>query len=520
MVEGLYEVSEALVSAAAGPLEAALDVLCTFLELRAASLAVFQDDGAIDIAFDSSSKCHGAPALVPLAREAARSVKATRMPLVVESVSVELPDLHGVISSCLDGGLDVSLVGVPVKADGGVIGSLAIVREHSAGDQADFCFDADIRVLGSVANLIGLNLRVRRLGAGDGANASPARTAPAIPVDDPLADANQALVGTAVCWRATLRRAQIAAKTNATVLLRGETGTGKNVVARLVHDASDRRDRSFVVLNCAAPSETLLESELFGHEKGSFTGATCQRKGRFELADGGTLFLDEIGEISPAFQAKLLRVLQVGEFERVGGTTTCKVDVRIIAATHRNLEDAVREGSFRADLYYRLCVVPIHIPSLRQRPDDIPQLARAFLGRFNTENRTQLALGETAVAAMMHYSFPGNVRELENAIRRAATLSERRTLMADDFSFLGEANPTEGDPPSLPLSSDASPSQEHFEPQPTDLVAGNRLVDRNRLVEALERTGWVLAKAARILGMTPRQIGYAVQKHRIAVRKY
>jgi Nif-specific regulatory protein len=518
MFEGLYEVSEALVSAAPGRLEAALDVLCTFLELRAAALAMFQDDGAIDIVFDSSSRCRSAPALIPLAREAARCVKATRMPLVVESVSVELPDLDDVFSSCLDGDLDASLVGVPVKADGRVIGALAIVREHSPGDQADFCFDADIRVLGSVANLVGLNLRVRRLGAGDGASDSPIRGAPAIQVDDPQVDASQALVGTAVCWRATLRRAQIAAKTNATVLLRGETGTGKNVVARVLHDASHRRDRSFVVVNCAALSETLLESELFGHEKGSFTGATSQRKGRFELADGGTLFLDEIGEISQVFQAKLLRVLQLGEFERVGGTTTCKVDVRIIAATHRDLEDAVSAGSFRADLYYRLCVVPIRLPSLRERPDDIPQLARAFLGRFNAENRTQLALGDTAVAALMLYSFPGNVRELENAIRRAATLSEHRTLMADDFSFLGVANSAGGDQASLPLSSNAS--QEHLEPGTPDVVAGNRLVDRDRLVEALERTGWVLAKAARNLGMTPRQISYAVQKHRIAVRKY
>ncbi len=221
------------------------------------------------------------------------------------------------------------------------------------------------------------------------------------------------------------------------MLLRGETGSGKNVVAHAVHDASHRRDRPFVVVNCAALSEALLESELFGHEKGSFTGATSQRKGRFELADGGTLFLDEIGEISGAFQAKLLRVLQLGEFERVGGMTTHKLDIRIIAATHRNLEDAVRDGTFRAGLYYRLCVVPIRVPSLRERPEDIPLLARTFLGRFNAENGTQRALGETAVAALVAYSYPGNVRELENAIWRAATLSERRTLIADDFSFLG-----------------------------------------------------------------------------------
>ncbi len=516
MVEGLYEVSEALVDATPASLQAALDVLCTVLELRAAALGTFQDGDGIDITFDSFTRGRGAAALLPVAREAARRVKATKMPLVIESISVELPELEDVAAGRRDVDLDASVVAVPVKADGRAIGSLAIVREHGPGDQADFYFDADVRLLTSVANLVGLNLQVDRLGEGYGAEDQAAHDASGVPA----VGAGQTAVGTAACWRATLHRAQVAAKTNATVLLRGETGSGKNIIARAVHDASHRSDRPFVVVNCAALSESLLESELFGHERGSFTGATGQRKGRFELADGGTLFLDEIGEISEAFQAKLLRVLQLGEFERVGGTTTTKVDVRIIAATHRDLEEAVRAGTFRADLYYRLCVVPIRVPALRDRPEDIPLLARAFLVRFNAENGTQRALGETAIAALASCAFPGNVRELENAIRRAATLSERRTLIAEDFLFLREHDSAEQGRTSPPPTTSVPPPAEPSEQNPADLVAGNRLVERERLIEALEKTGWVLAKAARTLGMTPRQISYAVQKHRIVVRKY
>jgi Nif-specific regulatory protein len=274
-----------------------------------------------------------------------------------------------------------------------------------------------------------------------------------------------------------------------------------------------------VAVNCAALSETLLESELFGHEKGAFTGAMNQRKGRFELADGGTLFLDEIGEISDTFQAKLLRVLQLGEFERVGGTTTHRVDVRIIAATNRDLEAAVRAGDFRADLYYRLCVVPIRVPSLRERTEDIPLLAQDCLERFNAENGSDRALGDTAIAAVVACPFPGNIRELENAVRRAASLSSRQVLTGEDFSFLRPATLGEGQPPP-PSASRGSLPAELSDTRVGDAITGTRLVDRERLIEALETTGWVLAKAARVLGMTPRQVGYAVQKHRIALRKF
>ncbi len=218
------------------------------------------------------------------------------------------------------------------------------------------------------------------------------------------------------------------------MLLRGESGTGKELFARAVHDLSARKAKPFIKLNCAALPESVLESELFGHEKGAFTGAVGQRAGRFELAHGGTLLLDEIGEISPSFQAKLLRVLQEGEFERVGGTRTLKVDFRLICATNKNLEEAVAKGEFRADLYYRINVIPVFLPALRERPGDIALLARAFLDRFNAENGRRLKLSAGAMAMLERCYFPGNVRELENCVRRTATLAHGEVIVREDLS--------------------------------------------------------------------------------------
>jgi Nif-specific regulatory protein len=524
-MDGLSAVSTALVgSAPPASLATALNVLSTFFELRGASLALFESGRPRELVLDSWSGGKSSPALVALTHEAAHRVKATQMPLVVENAWVELADQTEIASSWHDADLDASLVGVPVRSDGTTIGSLAIVREHSAGDQVAFCFDADVTFLGSVANLVELALRVDRL---QGQAGCPGCAPPVSPQSRPrqpghsLADSVIMPIGTAAPWRAVLRKIESTARTNATVLLRGETGVGKSMVARALHDASPRRDRPFVALNCNALTETLLESELFGHEKGAFTGAIAQRKGRFELADGGTLFLDEIGEISATFQAKLLRVLQEGEFERVGGATTQRVDVRIIAATHRDLEAAVREGTFRADLYYRLSVVPIRVPALRERPEDIAHLARVFLERFNAENDTERVLGTSAIDALIAHPFPGNVRELENAIRRAASLANSQTLGARDFSFLKEEVSLckkQDFVPGLPKSPRADP----LDTRPDDLPSGDggRLVQRDRLLEALETTGWVIAKAARLLDVTPRQVGYAVRKYGIVVRKF
>ncbi|MBS3954811.1 MAG: nif-specific transcriptional activator NifA, partial [Methylomicrobium sp.] len=296
------------------------------------------------------------------------------------------------------------------------------------------------------------------------------------------------------------------AKWNTTVLIRGESGTGKEVVANSIHFNSACANGPFLKLNCAALPDTLLESELFGHEKGSFSGAIGLRKGRFELADNGTLFLDEIGEISASFQAKLLRVLQEGEFERVGGVKTLKVHVRVIAATNRNLEEEVAEGRFREDLYYRLNVMPLYMPPLRERIEDIPELAEFLLNRISSQQGGRhLEIKESALRILMKHYWPGNVRELENRLERAAIMSSDGIIDRDVIASTG-------------LESEIGMTMNTYPIKPVDLDDDN-LDERERVIAALEQTGWVQAKAARLLEMTPRQIAYRIQTLKIHVKQ-
>ena len=252
-----------------------------------------------------------------------------------------------------------------------------------------------------------------------------------------LADVNieHNMVGESIAMQRVYQFISKIAPTDATVLIGGESGTGKELAARAIHRNSKRAQKSFVAVNCAALSESLLESELFGHERGAFTGALVQKKGRFEIADGGTVFLDEIGELTPALQVKLLRVLQEREFERVGGTLTIKVDVRVIAATNKNLEDAMARGEFRHDLYYRLNVVSLDMPALRERREDIMLLASYFAEKYGARcNRKVKGISANARARLLAYDWPGNVRELENAIERAVVLGTTDLIRAEDFA--------------------------------------------------------------------------------------
>lgn len=321
------------------------------------------------------------------------------------------------------------------------------------------------------------------------------------------------MVGHTQAMRKIFDQIRLVSKWDTTVLIRGESGTGKELIANGIHYNSPRHGGAFVKLNCAALPEQLLESELFGHEKGAFTGAVRSRKGWFEHAHNGTLFLDEIGEISAAFQAKLLRVLQEGTFERVGGTETIKVDVRIIAATNRNLEDAILKGDFREDLYYRLNVMPVYPPPLRERMDDIPHLTTFLLEKLSKQQQRTLKLTDGAMRVLMSYHWPGNVRELENALERAAIMSETGSIDQDVIVLNGlNHNPF--------FSSAVSAAV----PAPRAAMAEVDLTDdsmdeRERVVAALEQAGWVQAKAARLLGMTPRQIAYRIQVMNIQMKQ-
>ncbi len=297
------------------------------------------------------------------------------------------------------------------------------------------------------------------------------------------------------------------AKWNTTVLIRGESGTGKEVVANAIHFNSSCSNGPFLKLNCAALPDTLLESELFGHEKGAFSGAISMRKGRFELADNGTIFLDEIGEISASFQAKLLRILQEGEFDRVGGSKTLTTNIRIIAATNRNLEQDVANGTFREDLYYRLNVMPINMPPLRDRIVDIPELSKFLLGRLSKQQGGRpLEIKESALRILMKYNWPGNVRELENRLERAAIMSQDGIIDRDVISLTG-----------LEEKISLAPTTQQ-QTLNVDLQDEN-LDDRERVIAALEQSGWVQAKAARLLNMTPRQIAYRIQTLNINLKQ-
>ncbi len=314
-------------------------------------------------------------------------------------------------------------------------------------------------------------------------------------------------------------------KWDTTVLLRGESGTGKELVASAIHYNSPRAHNSFIRLNCATLPENLLESELFGHEKGAFTGATRTRQGRFEQADKGTLFLDEIGEISPMFQAKLLRVLQEGEFERVGGNKTISVQVRIVAATNRNLEQEVRDGNFREDLYYRLNIMPINLPPLRERIEDVPELVNFLLDKISKSQGRPLDISKNAVRKLMTHAWPGNVRELENTLERASIMAEEGVIEENDFSF-NSAELMGGN--YTPIASQVAPQivpptahlpKEESSTEFTDSGGDPDMDERRQVIAALEQAGWVQAKAARLLNMTPRQIAYRIQTMNIEVRK-
>jgi transcriptional regulator with GAF, ATPase, and Fis domain len=321
--------------------------------------------------------------------------------------------------------------------------------------------------------------------------------------------------------RQTLAQMQRVAKTDATVLILGETGVGKEVLARAIHRSSDRKDRPFVRLNCAALPPHLIESELFGHERGAFTGAASRRLGRFEVANDATLFLDEIGELPLELQAKLLRVLQESEFERLGSSKTISVDVRLVAATSRNLQECVQKGSFRADLFYRLNVFPIAVPALRSRKEDIVPLAAAFLAKVGQRLGKEFAPISAAVAeSLLIHRWPGNVRELENVIERAAISSESDVLQLPD-GWDGGVEPMSSGRSATPRSA-GSGQVKSYDPTPglgsSDLVSIREL-ERAHILLALERSKWRIEGpegAAVALGIKPSTLRFRMKKYSIS----
>jgi two-component system NtrC family response regulator len=313
------------------------------------------------------------------------------------------------------------------------------------------------------------------------------------------------IVGESRVMEEILALVQRVAGSRATVLITGESGTGKELIARAIHQCSNRAAKSFISVNCAALTETLLESELFGHERGAFTHAVAMRKGRFELADGGTLFMDEVAEMSQGLQVKLLRVLQEMEFERVGGVRTIKVDVRVVAASNRDLKEEVEAGRFREDLFYRLNVVHLHLPPLRQRQEDIPLLAGHFIRKYVQENlRDKTRITPEALKVLIHYAWPGNVRELENVMERAVILCSNNVISPQDL-------PAE----LAPAPAESRLDIDRFIPLNTPLPEALDGIEEQMIRRALEKSGQVQVRAAELLGITKSLLQYKLKKYHL-----
>ena len=399
---------------------------------------------------------------------------------------------------------EISFIGVPVKIDNQPVGVLTV--DCLFGE--DISIEEDISFLEIVATLVSQFLQLH--------NAISEK-------EEKLVAENRSLkaelhsrfnrhyiIGQSREMQEVFRVIEKVAPSNATVLLLGESGTGKELAARAIHEASPRKEAAFIRVNCAALPENLLESELFGHDRGAFTGASSSRAGRFELADGGTIFLDEIGELPLSLQAKLLRVLQEHQFERIGGTRTLTVNVRIIAATNVNLQESVDRGLFRSDLYYRLNVVPITLPPLRDRAGDVPLLIDHFLRSSNSRNDKNVQLTANAMEFLSNYPWPGNVRELQNLIERIVILSDSTIIRRDHvIEYLNEL-------PGPEANREAKSPVKRKTARPRSL----KELERQEIEDALRRNGWVQARAAKELGLTQRQIGYRIKKFRLERPKF
>lgn len=407
----------------------------------------------------------------------------------------------------------ISFLCVPIKLDQDTIGALSVDRLFNE----DVSFQEDIRLLSIISSMIAQTVQIYLRREKEKSELQDENLRLKRELGKKFRPDN--IIGESKRIHDVLSSIEMVSQSKATVLIRGETGTGKELVSQAIHYASDRRDGPFVKVSCAALPDTLLEAELFGHEKGSFTGAMASKQGRFEIAHKGTLFLDEIGDIALSTQIKLLRVLQEKEFERVGGTKTIKVDIRLITATNRDLEKMVREGKFREDLYYRLNVVPIFLPALRERREDIPLLVNHFLSIANKENGKKVKyVSDAAMKYLMAYAWPGNIRELQNAIERAVVLCKGDTIEPGLFPIIGyKDNPvlTQFQPieNSLPSSGVRSGSESIPE---GDMRAAVQVLEENMIREALKKTGGNQRRAAKMLGLTERILGYKIKNYQIS----
>jgi Nif-specific regulatory protein len=438
----------------------------------------------------------------------------SREPIVIENIHNNINYLNkmGNISTQM-----VSYVAVPLLQDEDVIG----VISANIGKNSPLNFDEIVRMLTIVGSLFVGSLKAQQTITQEKESISELKTYYKEELQKEYKFEN--IVGRSTRMQQVFSMINTVAPTDATILIRGETGTGKELIATAVHNLSRRQNGPFIKLNCAAISETLLESELFGHEKGAFTDAREMRKGRFELADGGTLFLDEIGDITPSLQVKLLRILQEQEFERVGGNKTIKTNVRLVAATNRNLEDMVRKGEFREDLFYRLNVIPINLPPLRERYEDVKLLIEHYLHRFMKEHRKNMHFTKGAMELLLDYPWPGNIRELQNTMERIVLICPdgeiQPEMLAHVLPFNYQKLYMQNEAPMatpIPTPIMTTPTQP-VQPLSTGPVTRKSLqeLEKESILQALIDSHGIQTKAARALGMSARQIGYKIKQYGI-----
>jgi len=423
-------------------------------------------------------------------------VVKTGKPVVVPHISDEPLFLDRTGSRKTLEKTDISFICVPIKIGTEVVGTLSADRLFDES----ISLKEDVRLLSIIASMIAQAVRLRQEDQEEREMLIQENLRLQSALEDRFRPSN--IIGKSKAMKEVYRLIAQVSKSNATVMIRGESGTGKELIANAIHYNSLRSTRPLIKVNCAALPETILESELFGHEKGAFTGATAERKGRFELAGGGTIFLDEVGDLPPLVQIRLLRVLQEREFERVGATKTTKVDVRIIAATNRNLEQLMKEGKFREDLYYRLNVFPIFVPPLRERRTDILLLADFFVEHFAQMNNKNIRrICTHAIDMLMSYHWPGNIRELENCIERAV-------LMCNEGVVYGYHLPPTLQTPSYTGTIPAGTLQGELD-----------RMERDMIMDALKAARGNMVKAARILNTTERIIGLRVAKYNIDTKQ-
>ncbi len=398
---------------------------------------------------------------------------------------------------------NISFICVPIKLDKKTIGAMSVDRLFSA----EISLEEDVRLLTIISSMVAQAVHIHQMHEKDKEQLTRENILLKKELKKKFHPAS--MIGGSKRMEEVYASIETVSQTKATVMLRGESGTGKEMVAHAIHYSSSRADGPFIKISCAALPDTLLETELFGYEKGAFTGASTSKPGRFEMANGGTLFLDEIGDISPSTQIKLLRVLQEKEFERVGGTQTIRVDIRLITATNKDLETEVRAGKFREDLYYRLNVFPVFLPPLRERGEDIPLLLEYFMKKSGEENGKAVKFISTAaIEKLVNYSWPGNVRELENAVERAVILSKSDTLTPELFPILG----VKKDDTRLPVPPIQSEVQEG-EANGASMIEKVEALEKKMIQDALTKSGGNQRKAASELGITERILGYKIKNY-------